>query len=214
LQPIEAVFFEPVGCLAEFAPEEFEAIAGRVFGRPLSAGLSGSDAYWDLLALFDAQSESLSGAQRAIAEHCEIEAVARSHVYEDVGPALAELHALGVRLVAASSLSAAAVARFLEKCSLDRPFDDVWSRDAAGGVKRAPLVRALGSAALAPDRVLFLTDTAEGLRTAEEAGVNPILMMNDPDQAMKLTALGPAGGIVSLHELPDFVRLVSAEHAR
>ena len=39
-------------------------------------------------------------------------------------------------------------------------------------------------------------------------------MMNDPDEAMKLTALGPAGGIVSLHELPDFVRFVLAEDAR
>jgi hypothetical protein len=45
-------------------------------------------------------------------------------------------------------------------------------------------------------------------------GVNAILMMNDPDEAMKLTAHEPAGGIVSLHELPDFVRLVAAENAR
>jgi hypothetical protein len=36
--------------------------------------------------------------------------------------------------------------------------------------------------------------------------VKAILMMNDPDEAMKLTTPGPTGGIVSLHELPDFVR--------
>ena len=30
------------------------------------------------------------------------------------------------------------------------------------------------------------------------------------DEAMRLTALDPAGGIVSLHELPDFVRFVSS----
>jgi len=38
-------------------------------------------------------------------------------------------------------------------------------------------------------------------------------MMNDPDEARRLTAHNPAGGIVSLHELPDFIRLVAAENA-
>jgi hypothetical protein len=38
-------------------------------------------------------------------------------------------------------------------------------------------------------------------------------MMNDPDEAMRLTALDPAGGIVSLHELPDFVRLLLARRS-
>jgi phosphoglycolate phosphatase-like HAD superfamily hydrolase len=61
---------------------------------------------------------------------------------------------------------------------------------------------------------MFLADTASGLQAAQQAGVNAILMMNDPDEAMKLTAHHPAGGIVSLHELPDFVRLVAAENAR
>jgi hypothetical protein len=58
--------------------------------------------------------------------------------------------------------------------------------------------------------VLFLADTEAGVRAAQTAGVNPILMMNDPDEAMRLTACNPAGGIVSLHELPDFVRFVAA----
>jgi hypothetical protein len=39
---------------------------------------------------------------------------------------------------------------------------------------------------------------------------DPILMMNDPDEAMRLTACKRAGGIVSPHELPDFVRFVAA----
>ncbi len=47
-------------------------------------------------------------------------------------------------------------------------------------------------------------------RAARAAGVHPILMMNDPDEAMRLTSLNPAGGIVSLHELPDFVRFLLA----
>ncbi len=55
---------------------------------------------------------------------------------------------------------------------------------------------------------MFLTDTAEGLKVAESVGVNPILMMNDPDESRRLAAHNPAGGIVSLHELPDFIRVV------
>ena len=34
----------------------------------------------------------------------------------------------------------------------------------------------------------------------------PILLMHDPDEAMRLVANNPAGGIVSLLELPDFIR--------
>ena len=77
-----------------------------------------------------------------------------------------------------------------------------------------PLARALGGHALKPASVLFVTDTASGLEQGRRLGVNPILMMNDPDEAMRLTAHQPAGGIVSLHELPDLVRFVAAENAR
>ena len=60
---------------------------------------------------------------------------------------------------------------------------------------------------------MFLTDTAEGLKVAKSVGANAILMMNDPDEARRLAMHDPAGGIVSLHELPDFIRLVTAENA-
>src|SRR4029453_16857295 len=98
--------------------------------------------------------------------------------------------------------------------SLGDFFSGVWSRDTAGGVKHIPLVNAVTDRALEAARVMFFTDTAGGLEAAGHVGVNAILMINDPDEAMKLTAHEPAGGIVSLHELPDFVRLVAAEKAR
>ena len=41
-----------------------------------------------------------------------------------------------------------------------------------------------------------------------------ILMMNDADEAMRLTRRDPSGGIVSLHELPDFLRLGAAENGK
>jgi beta-phosphoglucomutase-like phosphatase (HAD superfamily) len=99
-------------------------------------------------------------------------------LYEDAAPALAELDALGVKVIAVTS------------------------------VTEAELTKAVTEAALSADRVICLTDTERGIRAARAAGVNPILMMNDPDEAMRLTSLNPAGGIVSLHELPDFVRLI------
>jgi phosphoglycolate phosphatase-like HAD superfamily hydrolase len=149
---------------------------------------------------------------RAAVERFERDAVRRSRPYEDVTPALSELKGLGVALIVASSLSTVAVASFLETQSLDQYFSDVWTRDAAGGVMHVPLAKALAGRALDPAHVMFLTDTADGLDTAKRVGVNSVLMMNDPDEAMKLTEHNPTGGIVSLHELPDFVRLVSAEN--
>lgn len=102
--------------------------------------------------------------------------------YEDAAPALAELDALGVRMIAVPSVSA------------------------------GELRRAVTEASLSGDRVICLTDTELGVRAARDAGVQPVLMMNDPDEAMRLTALNPAGGIVSLHELPDFVRFLLAKN--
>ena len=100
--------------------------------------------------------------------------------YPDAAPALEELDALGVKIIQVPTLSVAA------------------------------LTTAVSEASLSPDRVICLTDSEQGIRAAREAGVQPVLMMNDPDEAMRLTALNPAGGIVSLHELPDFVRLLLA----
>jgi len=104
----------------------------------------------------------------------------QGEAYADAAPALNELNALGVQMIAVTPLSAAALAR------------------------------AVTDASLSPDRVICLTDTEQGIRAAREAGVQPVLMMNDPDAAMRLTAFNPAGGIVSLQELPDFVRFVAA----
>ena len=108
----------------------------------------------------------------------------------------------------------AAVARFLDKGCLHEYFSSVWSRDNAKGIKAASLKSALDAAGLEPRQAMFLTDTAEGLKVAESVGVNPILMMNDPDESRRLAMHDPAGGIVSLHELPDFIRFVRAENIR
>ena len=217
MQAIEGILLEPVGCLAEFPAEPFHEIAVRFLGIPeqkKKASKSASRAYWHVLNLMEAAGESLDDAKRRAIEALEVHAVAGATVYEDVVPALQELKAMGIGLHIASSLSGAAVARFLEQSGLSEFFSGISNRDNAGGIKGAPLAAALADACLQPERAMFLTDTAEGLKVAKSAGVNAILMMNDPDEAKRLAMRDPAGGIVSLHELPDFIRLVAAGAAR
>lgn len=104
-------------------------------------------------------------------------------VYEDVLPALTELKAMGVQLHLATPLNAAGLSGFFTTAGICEP-----------------------------DETMFLTGNAEGISKAKNAGMIPILMMNDPDEAKRLTAHNPAGGIVSLLELPDFIRFVAAEN--
>lgn len=214
MQVIEGILFEPVGCLAEFPSAPFLGIASRLFGRKKTASQSGSRSYWHLLNLMDSAANTLPQADVQLVEGLEVQAVDATSVYEDVAPALSELKAMGVKLFVASSLSRVAVARFLDRHSLGSFFSDVWHRDNAGGVKAMPLQAAITSASLKPEHAMFLTDTLEGLKTAQATGIHPILMMNDPDEGRRLSMHNPSGGIVSLHELPDFIRLVAAENSR
>jgi phosphoglycolate phosphatase-like HAD superfamily hydrolase len=206
MQIIEAILLEPVGCLAEFPAQPFNEIAAQCFGRKNKPSKSGSRSYWHLLNLMEA-----AGNQSA--EALELQAVEQASPYEDVLPALTELKAMGIQLFLTSSLSTAAITRFLAKCGLQEFFSAIWTRDSAEGIKAAPLQSALTAASLNPQHVMYLTDTAEGLKIANNLGVISVLMMNDPDEARRLTTHQPAGGIVSLHELPDFIRLVAAENA-
>src|SRR5262249_38307714 len=132
---------------------------------------------------------------------------------EDVRPMLVELKSLGVQLALTTSLSRVATEAFLARHSLAEFFACVISRDDAGGVKSMPLLAALDEPQLSGDGALYLTDTLEGIKVASAAGVHPILMMNDPDEAQRLANHHPDGGVVSLHEIPDFVRLVAAQNA-
>jgi len=206
MQIIEAILLEPVGCLAEFPAQPFNEIAAQCFGRKNKPSKSGSRSYWHLLNLMEA-----AGNQSV--EALELEAVDQAGAYEDVIPALTELKAMGIQLFLTSSLSNAAITRFVAKNGLQEFFSAIWTRDNAAGIKSAPLRSAIAAALLNPEHVMYLTDTAEGLKVANSLGVISVLMMNDPDEARRLTTHGPSGGIVSLHELPDFIRLVAAENA-
>jgi len=205
MEQLKAILFEPVGCLAEFPPKPFHQIAVNLYGRKGKASRSGSRSYWHLLNLMEA-----SGGSGL--EALEVQAVDEASIYEDVTAALSELKAMGVRCFLVSSLSSAAIERFLEKCPHE--FDAVWTRNNSGGIKAAPLAHAIEAASVAPENAMFLTDTVEGLNVAKSLGINSVLMMNDPDEARRLAMHNPAGGIVSLHELPDFIRLVAAKNAR
>jgi phosphoglycolate phosphatase-like HAD superfamily hydrolase len=214
MQTIEALLLEPVGCLAEFPSAPFHKIAVRLFSRKGRASSSASRVYWHLLNLIDATEAPFDAEKKSVAETLEVEAVDAASLYEDVVPALAELKSMGIRLFVASSLSRRATSRFIERNSLGEFLSGVCTRDEAGGVKSAPLLSALGGASLPRQKTMFLTDTVEGIKVARSVGVLPILMMNDPDEAQRLAMHHPAGGIVSLHEMPDFLRLIAAQNQR
>jgi phosphoglycolate phosphatase-like HAD superfamily hydrolase len=214
MQTIEALLLEPVGCLAEFPSAPFHEIAVRLFGRKRKAGSSSSQAYWYLLNLIDAAKTRFDAEKQCVAEELEVEAVDAASIYEDVAPALADLKSMGIRLFVASSLSRRAASRFIERNSLGEFLSGVHTRDDAGGVKSAPLLNGLSSATLTREKTMFLTDTVEGIKVARSVGVLPILMMNDPDEAQRLAMHNPAGGVVSLHEMPDFIRLIAAQNQR
>jgi len=209
MQVIKAVCFEPVGCLAEFPAEEFNEIAASVFDVKETASTSGSEAYWQVLELMEQSGTPLTPGQTRCLEELELQAVGKAHLYEDVAPALTELKAMNMTLVIASSLSAIAVSRFLETFSLNDFFSAVWTRDRAGGVKAAPLAKAIEGTSLHPEHVMCLVDTVDGLHVAKEAGANAILMFNDYDEGKRLAMHNPTGAIVSLHELPDAIRFVA-----
>jgi FMN phosphatase YigB (HAD superfamily) len=208
MEIVKGILFEPVGCLAEFPSEPFHEIAVKLYGKRGKPSRSASRSYWHLLNL---GGSTILGDNTI--EAFEVQAVEGATIYDDVLPALSELKAMGIQRFITSSLSNVAIARFLAKCC-PHDFDAVWNRDSAGGIKAAPLTRALDGACLEPGQAVFLTDTAEGLKVAESVGVNSILMMNDPDESRRLAMHNPTAGIVSLHELPDFIRLVRAENAR
>jgi FMN phosphatase YigB (HAD superfamily) len=212
MQSIEAIFLEPVGCLAEFPSGPFLDLAFRFFGRKRKTSSSGSRSYWHLLNLMQSNGREWQDMERKLVEAYELKAVATSNVYEDVVPALTELKAMGIKLFVASSLSGEAIRCFLGRYSLNEFFSATWSRDNAGGIKARPLEAALVGAAVSPERAMFLADTLESLGVAQSLGVQSILMMNDPDESRRLAMHNPSGGIVSLHELPDFLRLVAAEN--
>jgi phosphoglycolate phosphatase-like HAD superfamily hydrolase len=214
MQPIEAILFEPVGCLAEFPPDPFLEIAARLFGRERKPSQSGSRAYWHLLNLLESSEKPLDDSARELLARFELEAVNAVGCYEDVAPALAQLKAMGIQLLIASSLSGAAVQLFVEKNSLSELFSGIHTRDSANGIKAAPLKNAIANTSCPVETIGYLTDTLEGLKLAQSVGVASILMMNDPDEARRLAMHNPSAGIVSLHELPDFLRLLTATNTR
>ncbi len=171
MQRIDGILFEPVGCLAEFPLDPFNAILNRVFGQEVNL-ISASNSYWQVLNLMEPVYRKMANADMKFIEIVETQAVEAASVYEDVIPALSELKAMNIKLAMASSLSATAVNRFIEKALLKDLFISVSTRDSANGVKTAPLKAALTAAGIEPALAMFLTDTADGLGVVNALGFN------------------------------------------
>lgn len=210
MQAIQAVILEPVGCLAEFRAEEFNEAALLLSRSTGVALMTGSQAYWRFVRLL-ARRGSLTPPIRSALEKLELQAIENSQLYEDVTLALRQLKQMDINVLMASSLSRGAVGRFLEKFSLRGLFTISLTRDEASGVMARPLLKTIKEASLDPSRTIYLADTEEGLEIAKEVGVNSILMINDHDEGHRLAGYNPAGGIVSLSELPDGLRLIAQQ---
>jgi phosphoglycolate phosphatase-like HAD superfamily hydrolase len=203
---IKAVLLEPVGCLAEFRAEEFNSAAADLFGASSDSAASGSQAYWRLLDLIAQRAVPAEALLRL--EAFELQAVEHADLYEDVGPSLQALKSMGVALIMVSSLSRPAVDHFIERHSLADLLAGAVARDEAGGVMARPLRFALDAAGLDPAQVMALVDTAQALEMTKPLGINAMLMINDYDEGRALAERSPAGGIVSLAELPAALRLI------
>jgi beta-phosphoglucomutase-like phosphatase (HAD superfamily) len=204
---IAAVMLEPVGCLAEFHVEQFDAAARELYGVAADPSPSGSLAYWRLLGLIDGNSAPFLQSPARV-EGLEIAAVEGAELYEDVGPALEKLRAANVSAHLVSSLSRRALARFVERFSLSGTFASVVAREDAAGILDKPLRYAIAKAAIEPARVIYLVDTAAALDMAKREGVCALLMINDYDEGRALAERRPAGGVVSLAELSDVLLLI------
>jgi phosphoglycolate phosphatase-like HAD superfamily hydrolase len=210
VEAIKAVLLEPVGCLAEFLPDEFNAAALQLRGGA-DAPATGSQAYWRLMGLLDQPYETFSADCRLLFEEFERRAVERADLYPDVRPALEALRQLGVATFLVTSLSRSAVHRFVQRFALADLFSGSVTRDEAGGVMGRPLHYAIEHAALDPRRTMVLVDTAPALDMAKPLGLNTMLMINDYDEGRALAERNPAGGIVSLAELADALRLIEQQ---
>jgi phosphoglycolate phosphatase-like HAD superfamily hydrolase len=203
---IKAVLLEPVGCLAEFRPDEFVTAAAELFATSPSPEATGSQAYWRLLGLME--QHALAAEALARLQQLELQAVEHAELYEDVRWSLEELKSLGTAAVLVSSLSQPAVARFIERHGLADLFAGAVAREEAGGVKAKSVRFVIDQAHLDPARLLVLADTAEGLDMVKRLGLNAMLLINEYDEGRALAERNPAGGIVSLAELPDALRLI------
>jgi beta-phosphoglucomutase-like phosphatase (HAD superfamily) len=206
VEAIKAVLFEPVGCLAEFRPDEFVSAAADLFGAGPNLEATGSQAYWRLLGLMEQRTASAEMQIRL--QQLELQAVEHADLYEDVRWSLAELKSLGVATVLASSLSRPAVARFIERHALADLLAGVVTRDEAGGVMAKVVRCVIDQAQLDPARIMVLADTAAAIDMTKRLGLNAMLMINEYDEGRALAERNPAGGIVSLAELPDALRLI------
>ena len=206
METIKAVLLEPVGCLAEFRPDEFVSAAVDLFGAGPDPEATGSQAYWHLLGLMEQRTAAAENLLRL--EQLELQAVEHADLYEDVRWSLEELKSLGVAAVMVSSLSRPAVARFIERHALADLLTGSTTRDDAGGVMAKVVCCAIDHARLDPARIMVLADTAEGLDMTKRLGLNAMLMINEYDEGRALAERNPAGGIVSLAELPDALRVI------
>jgi putative hydrolase of the HAD superfamily len=126
------------------------------------------------------------------------------HAFDDARPALEELRARGLKLVAASNWDSS-LPEVLERAGIAPLLDGVVSSAMVGHTKPAPeLFRAaLELAGAPPERALHVGDSLENdVAGARELGMRAVLIARD--------GTGPgAGGVTAIRALTELPRLLS-----
>jgi putative hydrolase of the HAD superfamily len=226
---IEAVTIDALGTLLRMEPpaphlkQQLLRVAGVEVSEEQAAKAIGDEiAYYLEHHLEGRDPESLSelrdrcaGVLRDSLGHADLEladvreallASLHFHAFDDAAPALRELHARGLRLVAASNWDSS-LPHVLERAGLRALLDDVVSSAMVGVTKPAPELfeHALGLAGVAPERALHVGDSLENdVAGARAVGMRAVLIARD--------GVGPgAADVTSIRVLTELPRLLSDE---
>jgi putative hydrolase of the HAD superfamily len=188
---VRAISLDVLGTLVELEPP-WEHLA-----RELGAGADGrlvdavraEMAYYrahchegrDAASLADLRERCAEVLSDALGREVGVEAMMRSirfRAFDDAAPALAELRALGLRLVCVSNWDSS-LPEVLERCGLARLVDGVVSSAGAGARKPDPAIfaPALSLAGCEPGELLHVGDTPEeDVAGARAAGARALLI--------------------------------------
>ena len=184
------VLLDALGTLVELEPPwahlagEPSAQLERAFRAEMSYYREHSDEGTDPDSLADLRRRCAAVLSGEIGRDVSVEemmAAIRFHAFPDAPPALAELRALGLRLVCVSNWDYS-LPEVLERVGLRGGLDGVVTSAEVGARKPDPAIfeAALELAGCAPDEALHVGDTpAEDVEGSRAAGITPLLIDRD-----------------------------------
>jgi putative hydrolase of the HAD superfamily len=204
-----AVFLDALGTLVELEPPWLalrERVPDEIDDERLVAALRAEMAYYrdhahegrDEASLAELRERCAAIVSERLGVDVSVEELVESirfDVYPDVEPALADLRASGLTLVAVSNWDIS-LPRVLQRCGLGEQLDATVTSAGAGARKPDPAIFsvALELAGCRPEEALHVGDTPEeDVAGARAAGIRPLLIDRD----------GGEGDISSLEQIGE-----------